>query len=157
VLQLLFDQLFTRPADQPRHATLIDDDPVKSDRPRQVQTVARLPIFYPLSPDSDTFLRQNVRHSRDEISGRLLYSDQWQRIANTRSPNLMPARIPRVHRQSSFGPAAPDETFYEPAAAFGPAVDSHEVTHFGLRLLKKASIPSLISSDSQASASAFTV
>lgn len=34
VLQLLFDQLLTRPADQPRHATLIDDDPVKSDRPR---------------------------------------------------------------------------------------------------------------------------
>lgn len=34
VLQLLFDQLFTWPADQPRHATLIDDDPVKSDRPR---------------------------------------------------------------------------------------------------------------------------
>ena len=33
-LQLLFDQLFTWPTDQPRHATLIDDDPVKSDRPR---------------------------------------------------------------------------------------------------------------------------
>lgn len=50
VLQLLFDQLFTRPADQPRHATLIDDDPVKSDRPRfsgvhkqPAQAIARRP------------------------------------------------------------------------------------------------------------------
>jgi hypothetical protein len=29
-LQLLFDQLFTRPTDQPRHATLIDGNPVVS-------------------------------------------------------------------------------------------------------------------------------
>jgi hypothetical protein len=40
-LQLLFDQLFTWPTDQPRHATLIDDDPVKSDRPRFRWKIAR--------------------------------------------------------------------------------------------------------------------
>ena len=35
--QLLFDQLFTWPADQPRHATTTSGDPVEADRPRIVK------------------------------------------------------------------------------------------------------------------------
>ena len=34
VLQLLFDQLFTWPTDQPRHATTTISNPVETDRPR---------------------------------------------------------------------------------------------------------------------------
>ena len=60
MLQLLFDQLLTRPADQPRHATLIDEDPVKSDRPRSGVSPSDQPAYSTLFSAARTQFPQDL-------------------------------------------------------------------------------------------------